>query len=186
MTTDDELTRVLEATRFEAPPLDSVWQPRQAPARSSRRSWLVALAAAALLLVSAGVVLATSGVLSDFLSGFGGRDCQPDQCGPTYRVVARLEDMVDEPVIALNVSVTGDLSSDEIRAVAEGFQQRHGDARVIVYVFDAPSADRHFGFGLIPSTNAEQAPPPLDRTGWIATFDFASNGAVREDWASPR
>ena len=186
MTTDDELISVLEATRFEAPPLDSVWQPRQAPARSSRRSWFVALAAAILVLVSAGVVLATSGVLSGFLDGFGGTDCQLDQCGPTYRVVARLEDMVDDPVIALNVSVTGDLSSDEILAVAEGFRQRHPDLRVIAYMFDAASADRHSGFGLIPSTNAEQAPPPLDRTGWIATFDFASNGAVREEWASPR
>ena len=94
MTTEDELIRLLEGTTFDAPPVDSVWQPHETPARSRLRPRLVAMVAAVLVLVFAGGAIATTGILQDLFSGFGGADCQPDRCGPNYQVVARFEDLV--------------------------------------------------------------------------------------------
>lgn len=81
------------------------------------------------------------------------------------------------------MSIKDGLSRQEILAVADGFRERNADVRVIVYVFDEASADRHLGFGLIPSADAQPVPMPLDPTGWIGTIDFGRHGAVKQMWA---
>ena len=143
------------------------------------------LAAFSLLLSLAGAVLAASGFVPQFREAAGVGDCQPEQCGPDYHVVARAEDISDDRILAYNVVVTEGVGNQRIAAIANGLRESHPKTRVIVYIFDEASAALHFGFGLLPTDDVQPAPGPRDRAGWLATFDYMRSGRVREIWGQP-
>lgn len=184
MTTDEQLEALLERTRFNPPALDDLWRPRPRAAGLLPRRAL-ALLAAVLVVASTGAVLAASGFVPDFLTERGAVDCQPDECGVNYQVVARFEDRVDANLLAVNVVVASEMQGDEVEGLATAFRDRHPDRRVIVYVFDDADPGAHFTFGLLPSSPDEPAAPPTQADGWIATFDFSPGRGAQEEWAKP-
>jgi hypothetical protein len=147
-----------------------------------RNALRVSLFAAALLIMTGGAVLAGSAFVPQFREPAGVAQCAPDQCGADYHVVARAEDLSDGRVLAFNVVVAEGVVNARIVTIAKDLRRRYPEARVIVYFFDEASASLHFGFGLVPTRDAQSVPEPTDRNGWIATLDHARDGHLREIW----
>ncbi len=173
-----DLERTLEAMHFVTPLFaDSRGRTVVAPAGLPRLSRPILLAAA-LVLISGGLVFAASRVFPTIMGTPGVVDCEPWECGRDFQVTARIEDDPDS-VRAFNVVVTDGTGAARLAEIARPLADRNPGYRVIVWFFSEASGQERHQFPLLPAADETgmPAPPPLSNAAWRATYDFPASGA---------
>jgi hypothetical protein len=177
---DTEIADLLTGLRFKAPALEDLWAPERTSRRATPSRVAIVLAVAAVLLVSAGAVAATTGWFN-VLQPNGECSKGDPTCGSDYTQASIAVNHVSN-VTMVDVLVKKGLSQARLGQIAAEVAKKNADHRVIVYLLDdLPPGPMDAGFAGTPADDSAPAlAPPASLTPyWVLTYDLGTSG-VRE------
>jgi hypothetical protein len=177
---DTEMADLLTGLRFKAPALEDLWAPERTSRRVTPSRIAIVLAVAAVLLVSAGAVAATTGWFN-VLQPNGECSKGDPTCGSDYTQAAIAVNHVSN-VTMVDVLVKKGFSQARLGEIAAEVAKKNADHRVIVYLFDdLPPGPMNASFAGTPGDDSVPAlaPPASLAPYWLLTYDLGPSG-VRE------
>lgn len=105
----------------------------------------------------------------------------PTVCGDGYVVAASA---IGDGTYAYNLVIDGEPAKEALRAISADFREAVGEGRLLIYFFETGAGDEVDGFGVLPGSDSDPAPEPLDSASYVGMIELMRSGETAERWTS--